>query len=109
MVTMANWAKIKGVGGRAGVTRRVFSGSKSMMVMSEILPSAKPYLHDHPHEQLTYIVSGTCRLVIGDDTVDMVAGDVIMVPPGVPHSVEVTSKEPVLDLDVFTPPREDYL
>ena len=69
------------------------------------MPSAKPAIHRHPHEQLTYIIEGTGRFFIGDEVVEMAAGDLILVPPDVPHGLEVTSKEPVLNLDVFSPIR----
>ncbi|MEW6671673.1 MAG: cupin domain-containing protein [Thermodesulfobacteriota bacterium] len=109
MVLKANWTKLKRVQVRNGVTRRVFSGKNSMMVLNELMPGAKPALHRHPHEQLIYIIEGTCRLVIGNEVVDMAAGDLILVPPDMPHSLEVTSDKPVLNLDVFAPIREDYL
>lgn len=109
MATIGNWEHIGRFQARSGVTRRVFSGEKSMMVLNELLPSAKPALHQHSHEQLTYIIQGSARFVIGNEVVDLVEGDVILVPPNVPHSMEVTSDEPVLNLDVFSPIREDYL
>ena len=94
---------------RNNVNRRVFNGKNSMIVMNELMPSAKPNLHSHPHEQLTYIVEGTCRFVLGDEVFDMVAGDIIVIPSDIPHSLEVTSKTPVLNIDVFSPIREDFL
>ena len=109
MAITANWAKISRVQARGGVTRRVFSGENSMMVLNELMPSAKPALHHHPHEQLTCIIEGTCRFVIGGEVVDMAEGDLILIPPNIPHSLEVTSNKPVLNLDVFSPIREDYL
>jgi quercetin dioxygenase-like cupin family protein len=109
MATTANWEKLSRVQVRGGVTRRVFSGKKSMMVLNELMPSAKPALHHHPHEQLTCIIEGTCKFVIGDEVVEMAEGDLILIPPDVPHSLEVTSNKPVLNLDVFSPIRDDYL
>lgn len=109
MATTANWENISRFQARSSVTRRVFSGENSMMVLNELMPSAKPVLHQHPHEQLTYIIEGTCSFVIGDETLELVEGDVILIPPDVPHSLKVTSDKPVLNLDVFSPIREDYL
>ena len=109
MVTTGNWKKISRFQARDGVTRRVFSGKNSMMVLNELMSSASPALHQHPHEQLTYIIEGTCKFVIGNDVVNMAEGDLILIPPNVPHSLEVTSDKPVLNLDVFSPIREDYL
>ena len=109
MAVRANWKNIKRVQSRNDVTRRVFSGKNCMMVINELLPTAEPNLHQHSHEQLTYIVEGTCHFVLGDETLEMVAGDVILIPPDVPHSLKVTSTTPVLNLDVFSPIREDFL
>ncbi len=109
MATTANWNSIKRSVSRGGVDRRVFSGEKCMMVLNELRPGSKPNLHHHPHEQLCYIVAGTCRFVLGDEVLDLVGGDVVLVPPDVPHSLEVTGSVPVLNLDVFSPIREDFL
>ena len=109
MVITANWAELKRVPVRDGATRRVFSGKNCMMVLNELMPEAKPALHQHPHEQLAYIVEGTCRFVIGNEVVNMTAGDLILIPPNTPHSLEVTGDKAVLNLDVFAPVREDYL
>ena len=109
MAVRDNWANISKVQARSGVTRRVFSGEKSMMVLNELAPSAEPALHHHPHEQLTYIVEGSARFVLDDEVIELAEGDVILIPPNIPHSLEVTSSKPVLNLDVFSPIREDYL
>jgi len=109
MLNKANWNTIPRVKARDGVTRRVFSGKNSMMVLNEIYPSAHPALHHHPHEQLTYILEGESEFVIGDEVLQLKAGDVVLVPPNVPHSSKTTSAEPVLNLDIFSPIREDYL
>src|SRR3972149_4707405 len=100
MAIKANWNSMKRDESRNSVTRRVFTGKNSMMVLNELLPSSRPNLHQHPHEQLTYIVEGTCRFVLGDDVLDLVAGDVILIPPDGPPSLEVTGATPVLNLEV---------
>lgn len=109
MLKTANWDTIPKVKSRDGVTRRVFSGSNSMMVLNEIFPSAYPALHHHPHEQLTYILEGESEFVLGDEVLHLKAGDVVLVPPNVPHSSKTLSAGPVLNLDIFSPIREDYL
>jgi quercetin dioxygenase-like cupin family protein len=73
-------------------------------------PAAPP--HHHPHEQITYIAKGKVNFIIGEGderTVDLVeAGDLIVVPPDAPHTVEVLSKAARL-IDCFYPIREDFL
>ncbi len=109
MIKKANFDSLEETTAREGVTRRVFSGEKSMMVINTIQPFAQPALHQHPHEQLTYIIHGKCDFTLGDEVVSMEAGDVILVPPDVPHTLRPTSDETIINLDVFSPIREDYL
>jgi quercetin dioxygenase-like cupin family protein len=75
-------------------------------------PSPAAPLHQHPHEQITYIAEGKVNFIIGEgnaQTVDLVeAGDMIVVPPDAPHTVEVLSEAARL-IDCFYPIREDFL
>ena len=64
--------------------------------------------HSHPFEQLAYIVSGRMKFVIGDDVFEAAAGSMIRIPPNIEHYGEPIGDEPVLNLDVFSPIREDY-
>ena len=63
--------------------------------------------HSHHNEQLTYILEGALRFTIGGETIDVAAGEVLTIPAHVPHTAEAL--EDTLDVDVFTPPREDWL
>ena len=109
MIKKANFSQIKEKIAREGVTRRVFSGEKSMVVLNTIQPFAKPALHQHPHEQITYILAGECDFTLGEEMVHMGPGDVILVPPDIPHTLTPLGQETIVNLDVFTPIREDYL
>ena len=63
--------------------------------------------HSHHNEQLTYILEGALRFTIGGETIDVGAGEVLAIPAHVSHMAEAL--EDTLDVDVFTPPREDWL
>ena len=66
--------------------------------------------HAHHNEQLTYIIEGKLRFSLGDDgseVVDVAAGEVLHIPAHVPHKAEAL--EDTLDVDVFHPPRQDWL
>jgi len=66
--------------------------------------------HSHENEQLTYILEGTLRFWLGDDqgeVVDVAAGEVLHIPSQLPHKAEALEK--VLDVDIFCPPRSDWL
>ncbi len=70
--------------------------------------------HDHINEQFTYVLSGVLRFWIGahadspgDTFIDVKEGDVLVIPSMVRHRAEAL--EDTLDMDVFNPPRQDWL
>ena len=67
-------------------------------------------LHSHENEQLTYILEGALEFTLGADRSRkqvVRAGEVLVIPSNVPH--EAVALEDTLDVDVFSPPREDWL
>jgi quercetin dioxygenase-like cupin family protein len=93
---------------RAGVTRAGFRGEDVLLVMNWLQPGMQTNPHSHPFEQIVYIVNGRMRFVIGGQTLEVGAGSVVRVPPNVEHYGEPIGEEPVLNLDVFAPFRQDY-
>jgi len=66
--------------------------------------------HSHENEQLTYILEGKLRFFLGEDeseVVDVGAGEVLHIPSGLPH--KAVALEDTLDVDIFNPPRQDWL
>jgi quercetin dioxygenase-like cupin family protein len=62
--------------------------------------------HDHPHEQVVTVLQGRFELTVGEETRALGPGDVVIIPPGVPHGGNALS--PARIIDVFHPVREDY-
>lgn len=91
-----------------GVTRRVLAyGGTLMSVEVTFATGAIGPLHHHPHEQLTYVLSGRFAFTINDETREVGAGDTLYKAPDVVHGC-VCLEAGVL-LDTFTPQREDFL
>lgn len=63
--------------------------------------------HSHHNEQITYILEGALKFDIDGRQIVVGAGEVLCIPSNMPHRAEAL--EDTLDLDVFTPPREDWL
>src|SRR5437764_14593427 len=63
--------------------------------------------HSHHNEQLTYILEGTLKFWIDGKEIVVHAGEVLCIPPHMPHKAEAI--EDTIDLDVFYPPRQDWL
>lgn len=91
-----------------GVTRRIIArGGEMMAVHVSFKKGAVGSIHKHPHEQVTYVVSGSLEYYEGGEKHLIKAGDSYYVSPDVEHGV-VALEDSVL-LDIFTPQREDFL
>jgi quercetin dioxygenase-like cupin family protein len=92
------------------IERRLVTGDRMMLAHVYLKKGAIVPRHQHHNEQLTYILEGALRFWIGEDegaTVDVRAGEVLHIPSNVWHKAEAL--EDTLDVDVFSPPREDWL
>ena len=92
------------------ITRRMISGDKAMIAQIVLKKGDTVPRHSHRNEQLTYVVTGKLRLWLGERgecEVDVAAGEVLVIAANLPHSAEAL--EDTLDVDVFAPPREDWL
>ncbi len=92
------------------IARRLITGERLMISHVYLDEGAIVPTHSHHNEQLTYILEGRLRFFLGDDesqVVDVAAGEVLCIPPHLTHRAEAL--EDTLDVDVFTPPREDWL
>lgn len=92
------------------ITRRLISGERMMIAQVFLKRGDVVPRHSHDNEQLTYIISGALSFRLGDSAdgdVVVRAGEVLVIPPHLPHSA--VALEDTLDVDVFSPPREDWL
>jgi quercetin dioxygenase-like cupin family protein len=63
--------------------------------------------HSHHNEQITYILEGALKFWIDGKEIVVHAGEVLTIPPNMPHKAEAL--EDTVDLDVFSPPRADWM
>jgi quercetin dioxygenase-like cupin family protein len=90
--------------------RRLIAAERMMLAQVYLDEGCIVPKHSHENEQLTYILEGTLRFWLGDDEaeiVDVGAGEVLHIPSYLPHKAEALER--TLDVDVFSPPREDWL
>jgi quercetin dioxygenase-like cupin family protein len=92
----------------AGLVMQSVTGGKLMANWVTIEPHRTVPRHQHPHEQLGVMLDGAMELTIGEETRLLGPGDAYTIPPHLPHSA-ATHEEGCVVLDVFTPPREDYV
>ena len=92
------------------IGRKLITGDRMMLAHVFLKKGAVVPMHSHENEQLTYILEGALRFWIGEDQTEEIivrAGEVLHIPSNVPHKAEAI--EDTLDVDVFSPPRQDWL
>lgn len=89
-----------------GVTMRPLFGERAMLNLLEFEPGATVPAHEHPHEQLGYVLEGELALTIAGVEHTLLPGDAYAIPGGTVHAA--ASEGRCLVLDVFHPVREDY-
>lgn len=92
------------------IDRRIVCGDGTMVAHVYLQKGAIVPGHSHHNEQLTYVLKGKLRFWVGDDlaqVVDVGEGEILHLPSNVPHKAEAL--EETLDVDIFNPPRQDWL
>ena len=90
--------------------RRLICGDRMMLAHVYLKKGCVVPKHQHENEQLTYVLEGALRFWIGEDGKEELvvgAGEVLHIPSNIPHKAEAL--EDTLDVDVFSPPRWDWL
>lgn len=82
-------------------------GEKSQVTKMNYVVGNFASPHQHPHEQSGYVISGRYELTIDEERYELKAGDTYSIPGNKMHSFKVIEAGEVVD--VFTPPRQDYL
>ncbi len=90
-----------------GVKIKVASGKNLMLSFVELSPGSEMPIHSHPHEQAGIVLEGEIEFLIGTETHTFTSGQSYLIPENVPHGVKPLCRARVLD--IFSPPREDYL
>jgi quercetin dioxygenase-like cupin family protein len=87
--------------------RQLIVGDKMMLSRIILRKGFVVPLHQHENEQISYIVEGALKFSIDEREIVVRAGEVLCIPPNLPHKAE--AMEDTLDFDIFYPPRADWL
>src|SRR5258706_13129527 len=90
--------------------RRLITGDRVMLAHVYLKKGCVVPKHSHENEQFTYILEGALRFLVGEEGAEEIvvrAGEVLHLPANLPH--EAHALEDTLDMDVFYPPRADWL
>ena len=104
------WADLPAEPLKGGISRRLISGKGVMIAHVYLKKGDDVPRHSHVNEQITYILEGALQFWLGpegDREVTVRAGEVLVIPSNLEH--RALALEDTLDVDVFNPPRQDWL
>ncbi|MGA2188306.1 MAG: cupin domain-containing protein [Steroidobacteraceae bacterium] len=95
---------------KEGLSRRLITSERMMIAHVYLKKGADVPRHSHENEQITYVLEGVLHFWLGandDRELTVRAGEVLVIPSNLPH--RALALEDTLDVDVFNPPRQDWL
>ncbi|HXM95643.1 MAG TPA: cupin domain-containing protein [Candidatus Dormibacteraeota bacterium] len=101
------WSKVEREHLNPQIDREMLVGDKIMLARVLMKKGAHVPRHHHHNEQVSYILEGALKFSVDGKEIVVRAGEVLCIPPNLPH--EAWALEDTVDLDVFDPPREDWL
>ena len=108
--TLYRWADLPAEQLKGTITRRLVTSERMMIAHVYLRKGDDVPRHSHENEQITYILSGALQFWLGEkeeQEVTVRAGEVLVIPSNLPH--RALALEDTLDVDVFCPPRQDWL
>ena len=103
-----DWSAIPVESVAQGITRQMVSGDRLMVCRLTLAARTVTPVHSHVHEQITLVERGRADFFVEGQRRTASAGDVLLFPSGIQLGASMLDEEVVL-IDIFSPPREDFL
>ncbi len=107
MVRFLRWDEVENEDLKPGLSRRCVHGQELTVARVLLKKGTVVPEHQHLNEQVTYILEGALQFHLNGEDVVVRAGEVLCIPPHIPHSA--VALEDTIDLDVFHPVRQDWV
>ena len=104
------WAELPAEPMKGSITRKLITSERMMIAHVYLKKGDDVPQHSHENEQITYILEGALHFWLGEKgerELTVRAGEVLVIPSFLPH--RALALEDTLDVDVFNPPRQDWL
>jgi quercetin dioxygenase-like cupin family protein len=104
------WQELPAEPMKGSITRRLITGERMMIAHVYLKRGDDVPQHSHENEQITYVLEGALQFWLGEQgerELTVRAGEVLVIPSYLPH--RALAVEDTLDVDVFNPPRQDWL
>lgn len=106
-VSLCSWNEIPEERVTDKFLRKLISGEKVMLARIRLKKGCVVPSHKHESEQITFVLDGLLELTLPNGKVKVGKGQLLVIPTNMEHSA--VAIEDTVDLDVFSPVREDWL
>ncbi len=89
------------------ISRKIVTGAREMIAQIYLKKGALVPMHTHESEQITYVLQGALRFLIGGEEITVREGEILHIPSWIEHQAEAL--DDTFELDVFSPIRQDWL
>jgi quercetin dioxygenase-like cupin family protein len=89
------------------MSQKIVVGDREMLAQTYLKRGALVPQHSHESEQMTYVLQGSLRFVVGGEEIIVREGEVLHIPSGTPHQAEAL--EDTFELDIFSPIRAEWM
>ena len=89
------------------VSQTIIAGDREMLAQTYLKRGALVPVHAHDSEQMTYVLQGALRFIVGGEEIVVREGEVLHIPSWTPHQAEAI--EDTFELDAFSPVRRDWV
>jgi len=89
------------------ISQKIVAGEREMLAQIYLKRGALVPMHSHESEQMTYILQGALKVLVGGEEITVREGEVLHIPSWIPHQAEAL--EDTFELDVFSPIRQDWM
>jgi quercetin dioxygenase-like cupin family protein len=105
---LTDWSRVPVERVAEGIQRQMIYGDRVMVCRLTIAARTVTPVHSHHHEQITLVERGRVDFFVEDEKKTVAAGQVLVFPSNIRHGATMLDEEVVL-IDIFSPPREDFL
>jgi len=105
---VTDWSKVPVENTGEGIERQMVVGENIMICRFRFAPFLVTPAHSHRHEQMSLIVQGRVKFILGNEERIVSPGDVLHFPSCFWHGATMLDEEVIL-IDIFSPIREDFL
>jgi quercetin dioxygenase-like cupin family protein len=105
---LTDWSRVPSERVAEGIQRQMIYGDRVMVCRLTIAARTVTPIHSHHHEQVTLVERGRVDFFVEGERKTVSAGQVLVFPSNIQHGATMLDEEVVL-IDIFSPPREDFL